>query len=109
MSNTPKHYEAPNFITFLKTIMKKGSCDIIDITYLFNLKASQQSILKYIVRAGKKDGEGTLKDLAKAIDYIVRDTYFITATQQEKEDFLKKLHSITEDAKMVLSLNDSQV
>jgi len=45
--------------------------DVIDICNDFNLSFSRGNIIKYVVRAGKKDDE--LLDLLKAKDYIERE------------------------------------
>jgi len=45
--------------------------DVIDICFDFNLSFTRGNIIKYVVRAGKKDDE--LLDLLKAKDYIERE------------------------------------
>ena len=36
----------------------------------YNLNFSLGNVIKYVLRAGKKDGESKLKDLTKAKDYL---------------------------------------
>ena len=45
--------------------------DVIDIIKDYNLNFNKGNILKYIIRAGKKDDE--LKDLIKAQNYLERE------------------------------------
>lgn len=53
---TPPHYQA--------TIQP------IDLINAQNLNFNLGNVVKYVCRAGKKDGETTIKDLNKAIDYL---------------------------------------
>lgn len=55
---TPKHYQLPN------------GFQLIDL--LVNMDFCSGNVIKYLVRAGKKDGETRLKDLRKALDYLQR-------------------------------------
>ena len=99
----PSHYKTEeNFEKFLEVITKKQSCDLIDLSQLFQLNGCIFNVFKYLVRAGKKDGEATLKDFSKAIDYINRQAMYENATQEEKEQYVKKLESFTEQAKTTL-------
>lgn len=43
---------------------------VIDITSAFNCNFNVGNILKYVLRAGKKPGEGHLEDLKKAKQYL---------------------------------------
>lgn len=54
--NTPSHY--------------KGSIQPIDIINAQDLNFNLGNVVKYVCRAGKKEGENTLSDLEKAKDYI---------------------------------------
>lgn len=100
---TPSHYQTEeNFKKFLEVITKKQSCDLIDLSQLFQLNGCIFNVFKYLFRAGKKDGEATLKDLAKAIDYINRQAMYENATQEEKEQYVKKLESFTQQARKTL-------
>ena len=54
--NTPTHYQ--------------GSIHPIDLINAQDLNFNLGNVVKYVCRAGKKDGETTIKDLNKAIDYI---------------------------------------
>ena len=59
MSNTPKHYE-----NGLKH-------DLIDVIASYDLNFNRGNVLKYVVRAGRKDSE--IQDLEKALDYLERE------------------------------------
>jgi len=45
--------------------------DVIDIAKDYNLNFNRGNVLKYIIRAGRKDDE--LQDLLKAKDYLERE------------------------------------
>ena len=45
--------------------------DVLDIVKDYNLNFNRGNILKYIIRAGKKDNE--LDDLRKALNYLLRE------------------------------------
>ena len=47
--------------------------DVIDFNTKYNLSFTLGSAVKYIARAGKKDGESKESDLSKAIDCIKRE------------------------------------
>lgn len=49
--------------------------DVIDIAKDYNLNFNRGNIIKYVVRAGKKDDE--LLDLLKAKDYLEREIDFL--------------------------------
>lgn len=49
----------------------EGEFDVLDFIQAFNLSFTRGNVVKYIVRAGKKDDE--LQDLHKAKDYIERE------------------------------------
>lgn len=53
---TPTHY--------------KGTTQPIDLINAQNLNFNLGNVVKYVCRAGKKQGESNLKDLEKAKDYI---------------------------------------
>lgn len=55
-TNTPTHYQ--------------GSVQPIDLINAQDLNFNLGNVIKYVCRAGKKDGETTIKDLNKAIDYL---------------------------------------
>ena len=63
MRGNALHYEAT------------GEYDLIDIISDYKLNFSRGNVLKYIVRAGKKDDE--LQDLNKALDYIQREIQYV--------------------------------
>ena len=60
-SNKPTHYQ------------NNKNIDVIDICKILDLNFNLGNVLKYIARVGKKNGESTLKDLNKALDYIQRE------------------------------------
>ena len=55
-NNTPPHYQ--------------GSVQPIDLINAQDLNFNLGNVVKYVCRAGKKEGENTLSDLEKAKDYI---------------------------------------
>lgn len=55
-NNTPPHYQ--------------GSVQPINLINAQNLNFNLGNVVKYVCRAGKKEGENTLSDLEKAKDYI---------------------------------------
>ena len=55
-NSTPPHYQ--------------GTIQPIDLINAKNLNFNLGNVVKYVCRAGKKDGETIIKDLNKAIDYI---------------------------------------
>jgi len=63
MSNTPKHYD--NGLNY----------DLIDVISDYKLNFNRGNIVKYVIRAGKKDNE--IKDLEKALDYLERELYYL--------------------------------
>lgn len=63
MSNTPKHYD--NGLNY----------DLIDVISDYKLNFNRGNIVKYVIRAGKKDCE--IKDLQKALDYLERELYYL--------------------------------
>ena len=54
--STPTHYQ--------------GKIQPIDLINAQNLNFNLGNVVKYVCRAGKKQGESNLKDLKKAKDYI---------------------------------------
>lgn len=55
-NTTPSHYQ--------------GTTQPIDLINAQDLNFNLGNVVKYVCRAGKKQGESTLKDLEKARDYI---------------------------------------
>ena len=53
----------------------KKDYDIIDVCNDYDLNFNRGNIVKYIVRAGKKDNE--LLDLIKAQDYLQREIQYL--------------------------------
>ena len=64
MTNIPKHYD-----NGLKH-------DLIDVIASYELNFNRGNVLKYVVRAGKKDNE--IQDLEKALDYLEREINHLT-------------------------------
>lgn len=58
---TPNHYHSTS-----------TNFDVIDLCQSYDLDFCSGNVVKYIVRAGKKEGESTIKDLLKAQDYLNR-------------------------------------
>jgi hypothetical protein len=57
-----------------------ANLDVIDFCHMYNISFSRGNIIKYLVRAGRKDNE--LKDLYKALDYLQREIEFIKQIEQ---------------------------
>ena len=55
-NTTPSHYQ--------------GTTQPIDLINAQNLNFNLGNVVKYVCRAGKKQGESNVKDLEKAKDYI---------------------------------------
>jgi hypothetical protein len=53
----------------------------IDIIEMYQLNFSLGNTIKYILRAGKKDGESDLDDLNKALWYLNREIQTRTKTK----------------------------
>lgn len=47
--------------------------DVIDVSQAFGLTPSMHLALKYMVRAGRKQGESVAKDLNKALECVQRE------------------------------------
>jgi hypothetical protein len=59
--------------------------DVIDFCKDYNLNFNRGNIVKYVVRAGKKDDE--LQDMRKALDYLLRE---ITYLEKQQEEWINK-------------------
>ena len=75
----------------------KHDFDVIDFNKAYNLNFNLGNVVKYIARAGKKEGESSLDDLKKAINYLQREMKsqglfsFITGehpTEEEMKEFV---------------------
>ena len=62
----------------MKYYKNEQDYDVIDICKDYNLNFNRGNILKYVIRAGKKEYE--LKDLYKALDYLQREIEHIEET-----------------------------
>ena len=56
-----------------KSISKR---DVIDFCNEYVINFNKGNVIKYLVRAGEKNGESELKDLNKALDYLKREIKF---------------------------------
>ena len=61
--------------------------DVIDICKDYELNFNRGNVIKYVVRAGKKQDE--LKDLRKALDYIKREITYLEQKQAEWNEMNK--------------------
>lgn len=61
--------------------MGESQYDVIDFCKDYNLNFNRGNIIKYVVRAGKKDDE--LQDLRKALDYLLREITYLEKKQAE--------------------------
>lgn len=52
---------------------KAKGVETIDVIEAFELNFNLGNVIKYVLRAGKKDGEEKEKDLNKALFYISRE------------------------------------
>lgn len=64
---------------------KTGGIDVIEFCQRQKLSYTIGNIIKYVVRAGRKDSEAALDDLKKAREYIDREIAFIEQNG-EKDD-----------------------
>ncbi len=51
----------------------RNGMEVIDFIEAFDLNFNCGNIVKYIARAGKKDGETRYRALQKAYDYLLRE------------------------------------
>jgi hypothetical protein len=65
--------------------MGNSKYDVIDFCKDYNLNFNRGNIVKYVVRAGKKDDE--LQDMRKALDYLLRE---ITYLEKQQEEWINK-------------------
>lgn len=61
--------------------MGESQYDVIDFCKDYNLNFNRGNIVKYVVRAGKKDDE--LQDMRKALDYLLREITYLEKKQAE--------------------------
>lgn len=61
--------------------MGETNYDVIDFCKDYNLNFNRGNIVKYVVRAGKKDDE--LQDMRKALDYLLREITYLEKKQTE--------------------------
>lgn len=58
--------------------------DVIEFATMYDLNFNRGNIIKYVVRAGKKDDE--VKDLEKAMDYLRREIETVRANRDRLRD-----------------------
>ena len=75
MNTKPKYY-------------KSGDFDVIDAVKKFDLNFNLGNVLKYIVRAGRKDSETHIDDLEKALEYLEREIEYLERVDMAKEDLI---------------------
>ena len=56
-----------------------GMGDVIDFCQKYGLSFTRGNVVKYVARAGKKQGESELSDLLKAREYLDREIAFVQA------------------------------
>lgn len=67
---------------------KSNGIEVLDLADAFDLNFNLDNVVKYVVRAGKKDGEEKEKDLAKAKFYLNRE---LNKTLKQEQNNTKKL------------------
>ena len=70
MRSTVIHYEGD------------GKKDVIDICKDYGLNFNRGNVVKYVIRAGRKEDE--IKDLEKAKDYIQRELDYLRSNRDQK-------------------------
>ncbi len=66
---------------------KSDGIEVLDLTDAFDLNFNLGNVVKYVVRAGKKDGEEKEKDLAKAKFYLTRE---LNKTLKQEQQYTTK-------------------
>ena len=61
--------------------------DVIEFASMYGLNFNRGNIVKYVVRAGKKDDE--VKDLEKALDYLQREIAIVRARRDAETEQIK--------------------
>jgi len=61
--------------------------DVIEFASMYGLNFNRGNIVKYVVRAGKKDDE--VKDLEKALDYLQREIAIVRARRDAETEKIK--------------------
>lgn len=70
--NHPAHYQSDKYekINHPAHYQSEKGFEVIDITEAFKLDFSLGSVVKYVIRAGKKPQESMLEDLSKALWFL---------------------------------------
>lgn len=63
-----------------------NSLEVIDVVNEFNLNFSCGNVLKYMVRAGKKNGETKSQALKKAAFYLLEELMMAISEEQNEAD-----------------------
>jgi hypothetical protein len=66
--------------------------DVIEFASMYGLNFNRGNIVKYVVRAGKKDDE--VKDLEKALDYLQREIASVRARRDAETEMIKNAEVI---------------
>lgn len=66
--------------------------DVIEFSSMYSLNFNRGNIVKYVVRAGKKDDE--VKDLEKALDYLQREIAIVRARRDDETEKIKNCEVI---------------
>ena len=61
----------------MKHYKNQKDYDVIDIVKDYDLNFNIGNVLKYIVRAGRKDKDKHIEDLEKAKDYLQREINYL--------------------------------
>lgn len=59
--------------SYYRATVRGQAIDVIDIYHAFELNAMRGAVVKYVVRAGKKDPNTELEDLRKARECLDRE------------------------------------
>lgn len=65
----------------------KGKTEAIEIIEQHDLNFCLGNVVKYVLRAGKKEGETVLEDLEKALWYLQRELQKLKTKNQHVESF----------------------
>jgi hypothetical protein len=68
------------------THYKAGKGDVIEFLQNHEVNFSRGNVVKYVVRAGKKDPGTELEDLLKAREYLEREINFVKKSILDKLD-----------------------
>ena len=69
----PDHYKRPDSTGKPRSRKSISNMEVIDVIEKFALNFHLGNVIKYVLRAGKKEGSTTLVDLRKAHKYLGRE------------------------------------